>query len=270
MLQGVGSRPLNKTSSTLKPARKVVASFMLDGDNNFVPSVMPPPPPRLLKLSARVADVSAHSKQQAIDNSEGMAPPFARSSALAAPPRLLKWSAEVTDVSANSKQQTIGNSEGMAPPFARSTARGNSLDSSRVSFMEQARARERSVSSAGVAGEGFQRSAKVADMSDNSERQALDDLEGIAPPFARTAALGDSLELSFMEEARRRERSMSTADFAGEASDKMIQRTRSASVGAAPAGVAACGSCDTILEEEVIDSATESIDFDIDLARETP
>jgi hypothetical protein len=207
MLEGVGARSLNKTASPPKPARQVVTSFMLDGDNNMVPSVMPPPPPRLLKLSAKVADVSAISKQQAIDDSEGMAPPFARTTALAPPPMLLKWSAKVADVSANSQRQALDDSEGMAPPFSRTVAMGRSVDNSKGSFVEQARGRERSASNAG---------------------------------------------------------------FAGEGSDKTIQRTRSYSVGAAPAGIVACGSCDTILEEEIIESATESIDFDIDLARENP
>jgi hypothetical protein len=245
MLEGVGSKSLQKTSSTLKPTRKVVASFMLDGDNKILPSalnIMPPPPPRSFKWSAKVADVSANLKQQGIDDSEGMAPPFARS-----------------------------------------------VDNSRGSFMEQARGRERSVSNAGVAGEGFQRSAKGAEMSPNSMQQALDDSEGMmappfartmAPPFARTAALEISVDnckgSSFMEQARGRDRSVSNADVAGESSEKMIQRTRSASVGTAPAAIATSGSCDTIVEEEIGNeaasgaSATESIDFDIDLDRETP
>jgi hypothetical protein len=246
MLEGVGSRSLSKTSSTLKPARPVVASFMLDGDNKILPTalnIMPPPPPRAFKWSAKVADVSANSKQQAKDNSEGMAPPFARS-----------------------------------------------VDSSRGSFMEQARVRERSVSNAGVAGEGFQRSAKMADVNADSMQQALDDSEGMmappcmmAPPFARPAALEISVDncrgSSFGEQVRGRDRSVSNVDVGGESSDraKAIQRTRSASVGAAPAGIATSGSCDTILEEESNEAAsgasvTEAIDFDfdIDLARENP
>jgi hypothetical protein len=246
MLEGVGSRSLSKTSSTLKPARPVVASFMLDGDNKILPTalnIMPPPPPRAFKWSAKVADASANSKQQAKDDSEGMAPPFARS-----------------------------------------------VDSSRGSFMDQARVRERSVSNAGVAGEGFQWSSKVADAHANSMQQALDDTEGMmappssmmAPPFPRTAALEISVDnckgSSFVEQqARGRDRSVSNADVGGESSDKAkaVQRTRSASVGSSPAGIAPSGSCDTILEEESNEavsgvSATEAIDldFDIDLARE--
>lgn len=246
MLEGVGARSLSKTSSTLKPARPVVASFMLDGDNKILPTalnIMPPPSPRAFKWSAKVADVSANSKQQAKYDSEGMAPPFARS-----------------------------------------------VDSSRGSFMEQARVRERSVSNAGVAGEGFQRSAKVADVNAHSMQQALDDSEGMmappcimAPPFARPAALEISVDncrgSSFGEQARGRDRSVSNVDVGGESSDKAkaIQRNRSASVGAAPSGIATSGSCDTILEEESNEaasgaSATEAIDFDfdIDLAREHP
>jgi hypothetical protein len=237
MLEGVGSRSLSKTSSTLKPARPVVASFMLDGDNKILPTalnIMPPPPPRSFKWSAKVADAGVNSKQQAIDDPKGMAPPFARS-----------------------------------------------VDSSRGSFMEQARGRERSVSNAGVAGEAFQRSANMADVNADSMQQALDDTEGMmAPPFARTAAFEINVDncrgSSYSEQARGRDRSVSNADAAGESCEKAkaIQRTRSASVGAAPAGIATSGSCDTILEEESNEaaSATESIgfDFDIDLARENP
>lgn len=237
---GVGARSLNKTSSTLKPARPVVASFMLDGDNKILPTalnIMPPPPPRSFKWSTKVADVSANSKQQVLDDSEGMAPPFARN-----------------------------------------------VDSSRGSVMAQARGRERSVSNAGVAGEGYQWSSKVADVCANSMQEALNDTEGMmAPPFARPAALKISTDncrgSSFMEQARGRDRSVSNADDSRESSDKAkaIQRTRSASVGAAPAGIATSGSCDTILEEENTEAAsgtsgTESVDFDfdIDLARENP
>jgi hypothetical protein len=240
MLEGVSPRSLSKTSTTLKPARTVVASFMLDGDNKILPTalnIMPPPPPRAFK-----------------------------------------WSAKVADVSANSKQQAKADSEGMAPPFARS------VDSSRGSFMEQARVRERSVSNAGVAGEGYQRSAKMVDVNADSLQQALDDSEGMmAPPLARLTALEISVDncrgSSFVEQARGRDRSVSNVDVGGESSDKpkakAIQRTRSASVGAAPASIATSGSCDTILEEESNEatsgaSATEAIDFDfdIDLARE--
>jgi hypothetical protein len=146
--------------------------------------------------------------------------------------------------------------------------------------MEQARGRERSVSNAGVAGEAFQRSANMADVNADSMQQALDDTEGMmAPPFARIAALQVSVDnskgSSFTDEARGRYRSVSNADVARESLDKAmaIQRTRSSSVGAAPNGIATSGSCDTILEEESTEaasgaSATESIDFDIDLDRE--
>jgi hypothetical protein len=148
-----------------------------------------------------------------------------------------------------------------------------------VQRKELARGRERSVSNADVAGEGYQQwSAKVAPVSAKSKRQALDDSDIMAPPFARKAALGNSGDNSrelFMEQARGRERSVSNADHVGgESSGRSHHRTRSASLGAAPAAIALSGSCDTILEEEINDAASgpESIDFDfdIDLARENP
>jgi hypothetical protein len=262
MLEGVSSRSLKKTSSTLKPARPVAASFMLDGDNKVLPSAldMPPPPPRLHKCSAKATDVSTNSNRQALDDSEGMAPPFARTAALG---KSVDSSRGSFMEQARGRERSVSN--------AGVTGEGSDR---MIQRMEEARGRERSVSNADVAGEGFQQwSAKVAPVSAKSKRQALDDSDIMAPPFARKAALrnsGDNSRELFIEQARGRERSVSNADHV--AGDKTIHRTRSASLGAAPAAIALSGSCDTILEEEINEAAsgTETIDFDfdIDLARE--
>jgi hypothetical protein len=179
MLEGAGSQSV-KHSLNRSPARQVVSSFMLNGENQLIiPSAddMPPPPPRQLKWSANEADVSASLNRQALDDAQVMAPPFARTIAL-----------------------------GISGDSSRGPGRDRSVSN------VDARGRDRSVSNVDIGGEG----------------------SGLTKP--------------------------------------RHQRTRSASLGAAPASLASTGSCDTILEEEINESAKETIDFefDIDLARETP